>query len=104
MPYFNTPLGPLGRDLRRHGCTAILCQDYEHARFDLAVILGARLGLPVIASYQGGDRPFSGLEGAICRRSLKRVGGLILRACREAERVAPLSAKRLEELADDRII
>lgn len=87
VPYLNTPLGPLGRDLRRHGCTAILCQDYEHARFDLAVLLGARLGLPVFASFQGGDRPHNWLEGPVRRRSLKRAKGLIVGASREAERL-----------------
>jgi len=87
VPYFNTPLAGLARELRREGCTAILCQEYEYARFDLAVLLGRWLGLPVFASFQGGSRPFSGLERRSRRWSLRRAAGLVIGARREAERV-----------------
>lgn len=99
VPYLNTPLGPLGRDLRRQGCTAILCQDYEHARFDLAVLLGARLGLPVFASFQGGDRPHNWLEGLVRRRSVKRASGMIVGASREAERLRATYGLPAESIA-----
>lgn len=87
VPYFNTPLVGLGRELRRQGCTAILCQEYEYARFDLAVLLGTILNLPVFASFQGGSRPFSGLERRVRRWSLQRAAGLVIGARREVERV-----------------
>ncbi len=99
VPYFNTPLSPLARELRRHECNAILCQDYEFSRFDLAVLLGARLGLPVFASFQGGDRPFSRLEARIRRRSLRRARGLIIGASREADRVRAVYGIPAERIA-----
>jgi starch synthase len=99
VPYFNTPLAPLARELRRHECNAILCQEYEFSRFDLVILLGARLGLPVFASFQGGDRPFSGLERSIRRRSLGRARGLIIGASREAERVRATYGVPAERIA-----
>src|SRR5262245_3234908 len=32
--YLTTPLGLLAQELRREGCNAILCQEYEYPRFD----------------------------------------------------------------------
>lgn len=99
VPYFNTPLAPLRHELRRHECTAILCQEYEFSRFDLVVLTGARLGLPVFASFQGGDRPFSRLERSIRRWSLGRARGLIIGASREAERVRAAYGVPAERIA-----
>jgi starch synthase len=52
--YLATPLGLLARELRREGCAAILCQEYEYARFDACVLLGQLMGLPIFATFQGG--------------------------------------------------
>ena len=60
--YLSTPLGMLARELRRENCQAILCQEYEYARFDSCALLGKLMGLPVLATFQGGDRPQSWLE------------------------------------------
>ncbi len=60
--YLSTPLGLLAHELRRENCQAILCQEYEYARFDPCVLLGKLLHLPVFASFQGGDRTQSWLE------------------------------------------
>ncbi|MBE8966024.1 glycosyltransferase family 4 protein [Nostocales cyanobacterium LEGE 12452] len=60
--YLSTPLGLLARELRRENCQAILCQEYEYARFDSCVLLGKMMRLPVFATFQGGDRTQSFLE------------------------------------------
>lgn len=60
--YLSTPLGLLARELRRENCQAILCQEYEYARFDSCVLLGKLMRLPVFATFQGGDRTQSFLE------------------------------------------
>ena len=60
--YLSTPLGLLARELRRENCQAILCQEYEYARFDTCVLLGQLMRLPVFATFQGGDRTQSWLE------------------------------------------
>src|SRR5260370_10062703 len=51
-PYLATPLNTLARELRNEGCTAILTQEYEYARFDMCVLLGRLLRLPVYATFQ----------------------------------------------------
>jgi starch synthase len=68
-PYLATPPLALARELRRQRCRAILCQDYEHGRFDFCVLVAKLLRLPVFATFQGGDKP-----GAFPR-------GLAVRAC-----------------------
>lgn len=60
--YLSTPLGLLAGELRRENCQAILCQEYEYARFDSCVLLGKLMRLPVFATFQGGDRTQSWLE------------------------------------------
>jgi hypothetical protein len=52
--YLSTPVDLLAIALEQEGCQAILCQEYEFARFDTCVGLGKRLGLPVFATFQGG--------------------------------------------------
>lgn len=51
-PYLATSLGMLAHELRREGCQAILCQEYEYARFDACVLLGQLMRLPVFATFQ----------------------------------------------------
>lgn len=60
--YLSTPLSLLAQELRRENCQAILCQEYEYARFDSCVLLGKLMHLPVFATFQGGDRTQSFLE------------------------------------------
>lgn len=55
-PYFATPPRLLSRVLQQERCEVVLCQEYEYPRFDIAVAVGRRLGLPVFATFQGGDR------------------------------------------------
>ncbi len=86
-PYLATPLGPLLRCLRREGATHLLVQEYESARFEAGVLAGRLLGLPVFASFQGGDRHHRRLERLLRPRSLARCAGLVIASGPEAERV-----------------
>ncbi|HEU0052139.1 MAG TPA: hypothetical protein VFQ39_03135, partial [Longimicrobium sp.] len=86
-PYLSTPLAHLARILRRERCRAVLCQDYEHGRFDACLLLGRALGLPVFATFQGGDTSISGLERLARGAALRACDGVVIAARREAERV-----------------
>ena len=63
----------LARELRREGCGVILCQEYEHARFDMCVLMGQLMHLPVFATFQGGDTQlaqiFNPIDVALWRAS-----------------------------------
>ena len=86
-PYLATPLGVLARNLRVEGCTAILTQEYEYARFDTCVLLGKLLRLPVYATFQGGDRPSGRLERLVRPVTMRAARGVVIAADSEAERV-----------------
>jgi glycosyltransferase involved in cell wall biosynthesis len=87
VSYLATPLFPLARELRRQGCQAILCQEYEYPRFDVCVALASLLRLPVFATFQGGDFQLSRLEPSTRPRALRASAGLIIAAQTEIERV-----------------
>lgn len=86
-PYLSTPLVHLGRALRRDGCDALLCQEYENPRFDECVLLGRAMGLPVYATFQGGDTPPSSWERHLRSVSVRASAGLVIADGRERERV-----------------
>lgn len=85
--YISTPLGLLAQELQREGCTAILCQDYEYARFDIAVLLGKIMHLPVFATFQGGDKIPSPFEYPFRWLALRASHGLIVAPRMERERL-----------------
>jgi starch synthase len=85
--YLSTPLGLLMGELRREGCDAILCQDYEYARFDVCVLLGKFMHLPVFATFQGGDKLPSPFEYPLRWLSLRASAGLIIASQLERQRV-----------------
>jgi glycosyltransferase involved in cell wall biosynthesis len=85
--YLATPVLTFTHELRREGCDAILCQEYEHPRFDLCVLLGKRLRLPVFATYQGSHRTHSWLERPFRRPAIRHGSGLIIGAENEIRRV-----------------
>jgi glycosyltransferase involved in cell wall biosynthesis len=87
LPYLATPVGLLRREIRQRQCQAILCQEYEHARFDLSVLAGALSGVPVFATFQGGDTRFSRLERLFRRTAIRKSAGLIIGSSRERKRV-----------------
>ena len=86
-PYLATPLGALARQLRRERCAAILTQEYEYARFDMCVSLGKLLGLPVYATFQGGDRQVGWLARLVRPAALRAARGVVIGAGGEARRV-----------------
>jgi glycosyltransferase involved in cell wall biosynthesis len=85
--YACTPVRSLRRELRRHGTDAIVCQEYEYARFDLTVAIGRTLGIPVFATFQGGNWQITRIERLLRPWSLRLCSGLIIPARTEAERV-----------------
>lgn len=86
LPYLATPLRPLAQVLRRTGCDAILCQEYEHARFDVSVLLGRLIGVPVHATFQGGDSPETRVERPLRALSMRAAAGIIVGPADEAAR------------------
>ena len=86
-PYMATPVLSLIRELRRERYEAILCQGYEHARFDTCIFVGGFLGIPVFATFQGGDFQLSRLERPLRPRTLSASAGLIIGTKTEAQRV-----------------
>ncbi len=86
--YQSTPLGLLAREIRREGCDAILCQEYEYARFDSCVLLGRLIHLPVFASFQGGDETQSFVEFPLRLLALRGCTGLIIAPQTELQRVS----------------
>jgi starch synthase len=85
--YQATPLGLLAQELKREGCSAILCQEYEYPRFDTSVLLGRLTGLPVFATFQGGDEIHSWLEYPFRRLAFWGCTGLIIGPQTEIGRV-----------------
>jgi starch synthase len=77
-PYFANPLRILAREIRREGCSLILCQEYEYARFDMCVLLGWLLRIPVFATFQGGNFQISRLERPIRPFTINACSGLIV--------------------------
>ena len=100
-PYLATPLWGLAQALRAEGCAAILCQEYEYARFDASVLVGRLLRLPVFATFQGGDSQVSRLERFLRPRTLRACEGLIVAASTEAARLRQHYDIPAEKIARD---
>lgn len=86
-PYLSTPIRPLLRVLRDEGCAAVLCQEYEEARFDVVVTLGRTMGLPVSATYQGGAAARTGVERLVRRATLRFARALVVASAAESARL-----------------
>ena len=87
-PYLATPIGLLARELRREGCSAILCQEYEYFRFDVCVILGRLMGLPVFATFQGTNSDGNYIAHFLRPLSMGACASLIIGTQTEIERVS----------------
>ncbi len=87
VPYLATPLGALASALRRESCRALLVQEYEHGRFDMCVLLGRWLRLPVFATFQGGDRHANSLESLLRPVAMRAATGVAVGAPAEAKRL-----------------
>ena len=86
-PYLATPIRLLAREIRRAGCNAILCQEYESPRFDTSVAVGNLLRIPVFATFQGGIWHRSRIEDFVRPITLRRCAGLIIGSSIEETRV-----------------
>ncbi|HEX3556472.1 MAG TPA: glycosyltransferase family 4 protein [Thermoanaerobaculia bacterium] len=86
-PYLATPLRALARELRRERCDVILCQDYEHARFDACVLLGRLQRLRVYGTFQGGNGQLSRFERPLRPLALRACSGLVVGSTVEADRL-----------------
>ena len=86
-PYFGTPPRALGALLRREGCDALLCQEYEDPRFDVCIAVGRRARVPVYGTFQGADYRVSRLERPLRPWSIRASAGLVVGTARELERV-----------------
>jgi starch synthase len=98
-PYLATPLRKLARELRNENCKAILCQEYEYARFDMCVILGLLMRLPVFATFQGGDYKYSHLEHLLRPFTMRLCSGLIIAPNVEIQRVRSRYGVSLRNIA-----
>jgi glycosyltransferase involved in cell wall biosynthesis len=85
--YLATPPRTLVRELKEHGCAAILCQEYESARFDVCVLLGRLTGFPVFGTYQGAQNGHSALEIPLRRLAIRWCDALIVGSASERERL-----------------
>ena len=86
-PYLATPLGLLAQEIRREGCQAILCQDYESPRFDACTLLGKLMRLPVFASFQSGCFDPNPFGRAMRFLTIKACDGLVIGPQTEIQRV-----------------
>jgi glycosyltransferase involved in cell wall biosynthesis len=86
-PYLATPLRALGREVRLMRAAALLCQEYEYPRFDVCVALGRVLGIPVVATFQGGDAPRTALERVVRPVTVRAAHALVVGPGAEAARV-----------------
>ncbi len=86
--YLATPPLAVARVLRQERCDAILCQEYEQARFDTCVLLlGRFLRLPVFATYQGANETRSAIERLVRTLSIRWCDGLVIPSRDEIARV-----------------
>jgi len=86
-PYLATAPRALARVVRAERCSALLCQEYETPRFDVAIAVGARLRLPVFATFQGGDYQVSRLERLVRPFTIRRAAALVVATADERARV-----------------
>lgn len=85
--YLSTPFSLLADEIVKRDCQAILCQEYEYARFDIVALLGQRVKRPVFATFQGGNATQSVLERWPRQLALAHCAGLIVAADAERTRV-----------------
>jgi starch synthase len=87
-PYTATPFRKLLIELKKLNVSYILCQEYEHARFDICVLIGKLLKIPVYATFQGGNWQLSPFEKYIRPLTLNKAKGLIIASSQEIMRVS----------------
>ena len=83
----HAPVVAFAEVLRTYRCSAVILQEYEYARSDRFAGLCHAMGLPVFASFQGGDRTEARLEAFVRRHSMRRYAGLLVASSEEAARL-----------------
>jgi glycosyltransferase involved in cell wall biosynthesis len=83
-----TPLTAFRQILKRTRSDILLAQEYENPRFDALALLAIRLGIPLFATFQGGDLTLSGIEARVRPFSLRASRGLIVASAAERTRLA----------------
>ena len=86
-PYASVPAWRLVSLVKREQLDAILCQEYEFPRFDVCVLLGRLLRVPVYATFQGGDYQRWKLERWTRPFAVRSSSGLVIAAAGEINRV-----------------
>jgi starch synthase len=99
VPYAATTPFQLARVLREEACTSVLTQEYEEARFDVCVVLGRLLGLPVFATFQGGDLTRTRLERITRRPAVRAAAGFLVHDSREVGRLVARYGVDAERIA-----
>lgn len=87
-PYLATPLRGVFQEIRRHGCRAILCQDYESPRFDVCTLLGKWMRLPVFGSFQSGCFELNRIGRSLRPFTINACNGLLIAPQTEIQRVS----------------
>lgn len=82
-----TPLAAFREVLESAACDVILAQEYEYTRFDALGLLARRMRIPLYATFQGGDRTLSWVEGLARQVSLRVCRGLLVASAMERERL-----------------
>lgn len=85
--YLHTPPRVLARELRYFQCDAILCQEYEYPRFDICVLVGKLMRIPVFASFQGGNYRSCRTENLTRPLAMRACAGLIVGSQAEIRRI-----------------
>lgn len=85
--YLALSVGRLARELRGYGCVGLLSQEFETPRFDVSVLVGRLLRLPVFATYQGALEQHAGPEKLIRPLTVRGCSGLVIGASVEMARV-----------------
>ncbi len=99
--YTSTPVYNLAKEIRKQQCNRILCQDYEHPRFDVCALLGKIMRIPVYATFQGGNWQLSSIERFVRPITLQWSKGLVVASGMEIKRLE--KAYRLPAVNIERI-
>jgi glycosyltransferase involved in cell wall biosynthesis len=75
--YYATMASSLVHELRRRPPDVLYVQDYESGRFDVASVVAAGLGVPVVGQYQGGHSPARAPLRGLRRWAIRRAGGIL---------------------------
>jgi glycosyltransferase involved in cell wall biosynthesis len=86
-PYLAMSAMELARQLRYDRCSAVLCQDYEHAIFDKCMLIAKVLRIPGFAIFQGGGADWNRIGRTLRPLSLQAAAGLIIGSSYEIKRV-----------------